>query len=220
MKNFKSRYFYIIGLIGAILLLSGCAQSKGASFPVGQEDLQKAIDKHQLGWSVVREIAEDHEFSKGGYGKAFHLEKDGRSLGVLTTIQKDEMRVITLVLFGRPRTEAGETFENVPKENWREVLLFLGEIYGSEQYTDQAYEKMMSYYEKNKTEDTKTLLFSEEYDGTHYNTLFTEKMTITHTSGDSKPEEITITYDDQASINISNKAGNDFYLNGIKDYQF
>ena len=218
------RLISLLVVLTSILLITGCSGSKEIKFPAEKEDIEQAISKYNLSWTVEEERLEDAELSTSGQGKVFAINMDNKQLGELTTIKKDDIKFISLILYGKPEDDNQDDekhFAEYEKEDWENIFLLISDLYGETKYASEAYRDMMDFYtdEKQDDDEQKNILFSDDYENLYYNVWFREKgKNETYTSDDYVTETESIDWDNAATIALSNQAGSEFFLEGLSRY--
>ncbi len=208
-------------VLTSILLITGCNGSKEIRFSAEKEDIEKVISKYNLAWTVEEERLEDAELSTSGQGKVFAINMDNKQLGELTTIKKDDIKFISLILYGKPEDDNEEDekyFVEYKKEDWENIFLLISDLHGETKYASEASRDMMDFYTAEKQDDDKqkNILFSDNYENFYYNVWFREKgKSETYTSVDDVIETESIDWDNAATIILSNQAGSEFFLEGL-----
>ena len=151
-------------VLTSILLITGCSVSKEIKFPAENEDIEQAISKYNLSWTVEEERLEDAELSTSGQGKVFAINMDNKQLGELTTIKKDDIKFISLILYGKPEDDNQDDekhFAEYEKEDWENIFLLISDLYGETKYASEAYRDMMDFLlTKNKMMMSRRIYYS------------------------------------------------------------
>ncbi|MDO5095132.1 MAG: hypothetical protein Q4D65_01125 [Peptostreptococcaceae bacterium] len=194
-----------------VLSLSGCAnEKKRAALPTNEEQIQAFLDKNNTGLQVKEEGKKDNK-DADSQEKVFRLMKDDKAVGIIMMMDND-IRLINVSLPGEADEQSEEWDEilaDLEKEEWKNIFDFAFDMYGSPEHSSPAYEDMKNYYEQEKKEETKDILFSKQYEDVYFNAYSRFK-----SQKDSEKD-----VKNHIAIVLCNEAGNRFFLERIEQYR-